>query len=813
MAQNSDGPRRLEAVQLAWSCPETWLPFDSTEELSDCEIAYGQPRAVDAIRLAARLRARGYNVFVAGPPGTGKTTTVRRVLEGVRQDGPPPDDLCYVHNFDDPRSPRLLRVPAGSGAKLRQGLESAVQRFREGLDSLRSSRQHRERRQRVARGYQQQQSQLIQAFQSSVEDEGFALVEVSLGQFTRHELAPVVEGNPVAMQELDGRVSAGEIRAEQAEQFRKQHPALAARLSETTSQLAAFGRQLQKAVEAVDRDAARPVVDDAVALIGEAAGVVPGEREQLDRYLEQVQCFLLELFPSLYAQPESVGPADGESSSASPLDLLRINVIVDRSEESGRPIVDEPNPTPARLCGVVEAQRMPDGSARADLDGIRAGALERADGGYLILHARELLSEESAWPVLRRTMLSGSVSKLPANPLDGPPLLRPEPTDLDVTVVLIGTIGTADALARTDEEFGKLFKVSAFFDDHVPLSEAMVFSYACFLARVIKEEKLLHVDRGGVGRLMEYMVRWAGHQRRLSTRYRHMLDLTREAGWFAQEEGRSVVERTHVERALTARRAREAFLSERILDAVRDDKLQLEVDGARSGQVNGLAVVETSLERLGYPVRITATTAVGQEGIIDVEREAELSGEIHTKASLILAGYLRSQFATRLPLAITASICFEQSYGGVEGDSASSAELAALLSALAEHPLRQDLAVTGAIDQHGQVLAVGGINEKVEGFWRICSERGLTGRQGVIIPVSCITSLQLEPRLVEDVRAERFHVYAIRRVSGMMELLTGLPFGEPGADGQWPEGSLGRRIAGRLAAMSETLRRFGHRPV
>ncbi|RMG45415.1 MAG: ATP-binding protein [Acidobacteria bacterium] len=808
----SRGPEPLErsltADQVAWRCPAEWLPFETTAELGDCASAYDQPKAVDAVRLAASLRARGYNVYVAGLPGTGRTSTVRRVLQEVRKKGPVPDDLCYVHNFADPRSPRALRLPAGAGRRLRAALDAAIERFQHGLLALRGSQTHRKRRQMIARRFQQQQSRIIKDFQTEVEKEGFALVEVNLGNFRRHELAPVVGGEPVSMGELDGKVHEGVIPAEEAERLRRRHPELAARLSRETAKLQALGRELERAVAEFDRQAAVPAIKEIVGGIREAVGLEEGERPGLDRFLADVENYLLEIFPVLYAQGEAVRTQPGEGTPFSPLDVLRVNLLVDRAEEDGRPLVEEVDPTAPRLCGVVEARRTPEGGLQAGLSSIRPGALHRADGGYLVLNARELLSEEGAWPALRRSMLTNSVTPVSGNASEGPPVLLPEPIPIDVTVVLVGTVGTHDLLHSGDEEFSKLFKVTALFDDRVPLTAEMVYSYACFLARVVKEEDLLPISRDGVARIMEYMVRLADSRHRLSTRFREMLDLAREATWFARERGVGRVEMQDVERALRARRERQGLLSGRIQDAIREGVLKLDLEGTAVGQVNALAVVQTKLERLGYPVRITATVAVGDEGVIDVEREADLSGEIHTKASLILAGYLRSQFARRLPLSVTASICFEQSYGGVEGDSASSAELAALLSALSNQPLRQDLAVTGAVDQHGNVLAVGGINEKIEGFWRACRERGFRGRPGVIIPSSCVAYLQLSPEVVDDIAAGKFRIHPVDSVAELMGLLAGIPFGAPDENGTWPAGSLGDRVSRRLSQMAETLRQF-----
>jgi predicted ATP-dependent protease len=799
--------RSLSAEEIAWTCPGSWLPFRTTDEVATDRDASSQRNAVAAIELGVSLRAPGYNIFAAGPPGTGRTTTVRRVLAREEQKGPVPSDLCYVYDFAEPRAPRCLRLPAGTGRKLQEGLRTAVERFRQGISSLRASGAHRRRREAVARKARDAQSRLINGFQKTVAEEGFALVEVNLGTFRRHDLAPVVGEEPVPIDDLDDRVEQGQLSAEEAARFRHRHPVLAARLSETTVEMRKLGRELDEALASADRDAARPLLGETLDELRGAVGFDAGEHEALDTYLASVEEFLLEIVPLLFAAGESLAAA-GEEASADPLQALQVNVIVDRSGAVGRPVVEEAHPSPARLLGSLEIQRSPDGSVRADLGGLRPGALHRADGGFLLINAMDLINEDGAWMELRKALRTGLAGFRIGHPDDGPPPIAPEPAKVDVTVVLVGPPALRERLAAGDPEFNKLFKVVALFEERVPLTREVVASYSALLASVVQEEELRPLDAGAVARTIEHMVRLAGGRRKISTRLRWLADLAREASWFAGRDGASIVLADHVAQALAARRERAGLLSTRIQESIRTGIIHLEFEGLRAGQVNALAVVETNLERFGYPVRLTATSSVGHSGIIDIEREAELSGEIHTKASLILAGYLRSQFAQRAPLAVTASVCFEQSYGGVEGDSASCAELSALLSSLAGVPLRQDLALTGAVDQRGQVLAVGGVNEKVEGFWRVCRATGITGSQGVIIPQASMSALQVDREIVEDVEEGRFHVYAAADIGQVMELLTGVEFGSRQPDGSWPSETLGARIDARLHGMANDLRHF-----
>lgn len=804
-------PRILTSEELAWTCPESWLSFQTTAEVSEERDLVGQHEAVAALRLGIRLRAPGYNIFVAGLPGTGRTTTVRRLLADESRNGPVPDDLVYVYSPAERAAPTPLFLPAGKGRVLKSALIAAQIRFRDAVTGTRASHEHRSRREAVARGSREQQAKLVAAFQELVAAEGFALVAVEAEGTPRHEIAPVVGGEPVALGDLDQRVEEGALSAEDAARIRNAHPALAARLAAVSSDLRKLALEIEDALTVADREAGRPQMVEIVREIREKLALAEGDRPAFDVFLASLMDSFLETFPAMYGASERA-PSEAIAISGWPIDILpefQVNVLVDRTGLEGRPVVEESHPSVARLLGALDVQRAPDGTLRADLLGLRAGALHRAHGGYLIINALELIEEDGAWMALRRALRSGEVGFRIGQPEDGPPPLAPKRAPLDVTVILVGPLALRDRFVSGDPDFDKLFKVVALFEDRVELTREAGVAYACFVARLATKEGLLPFHRQAVGRMIEEMVRIAGGSRKISTRYRILADIAREASFAAHQASASMVEESHVGASLDARRDRASALSKRIFESIRNDVLHLEFEGNRVGQVNALAVVETSLETFGYPVRLTATASVGRSGIIDIEREAELAGEIHTKASLILAGYLRSLFAQDVPLSITASICFEQSYGGVEGDSASAAELVALLSAIAGVPIRQDVAVTGAVDQRGQILAVGGVNEKIEGFWRACRSRGLSGTQGVVIPEASTGTLQLDPRVVHDVNAGRFFVRCAESVPALLYFMTGVPFGTRASDGSWSENSFGALVSARLRSMADAMRIFG----
>ncbi|MDH3286071.1 MAG: AAA family ATPase, partial [Acidobacteriota bacterium] len=644
MRDTDETQLELDPDGLAWSCPDGWLTFGTTDELESCDEDLGQARAVDALKLALRITGRGYNVYVAGVSGTGRTRVARRILEEEAAKGPAPDDICYVNNFAEPSAPRLLRLPPGKGRALRASLEAAAEKVRDGLAALRSSPPHRETREQVSQRFRAARAELVSSFESQVESEGFKLVELDLGAYRQHVLAALVEGSPVSMDDLDNLAHEGKLEPEALRRFQERHPSLTARLSETTSRARSIGRDMQKKLADADRQAARPLIEETMEEIRAGLGIPAGARPPLDAYLDEVEDYVVEIVPFLFStgerlpvleQPDAVMP--------DPLAALRVAVLVDRSGETGRPIVEETNPDMARLFGHVETMRGPDGTLHADLSGIRAGALLRADGGFLLLNAQDLVAQEGSWAGLRRALRTDTVSLFLGGRGDGPPPLVPEAVPVELTVVLVGSPGLRADLADQDPDFTKMFKVVALFDEHVPLTRDHVHSYACFLSQVIREEGLLHHDADAVSRNLELLVRAAGGRGKLSTNFRLFTDIARESTFLARQEGASVVTRKHVHEAIEGRSRRSALLSQRILEAFHDGVLQIEISGEKVGQVNGLAVVQTNLGKVGYPVRITATAAVGRAGIIDIEREAELSGEIHTKASLILAGFLRSQ--------------------------------------------------------------------------------------------------------------------------------------------------------------------------
>ncbi len=536
MSDVSPSWRQLDVTELAWRCPPAWVGYETTDEADAMRDMAGQEPAIAALRLAIRLHAPGYNVFVAGVPGTGRTSTARRILHEEAAAGSVPDDICYVFGFDDARVPSCLRLPPGCGRRLAEAMAAAAEHFPHGVSALRASQTHRRRRDAVARRFRQQQSELLDGFQDEVSEQGFALVEVNLGNFKRHEVAPVVDDQPVPLDELDDRVEGGRIDARRAELLKERHPALTARLAEVASQVRAISRELEQALADADRRAASPLVDEILAEVRTRVGLRPGEHAAFDRYLASVRRFLLAISPAQFSAAER-SPGDIEEASRGALmQRLQVNVLVDREGQQGRPVVEETHPTPARLLGTLEIHRDRDGSVVASHDGLRAGALHRADGGFLLINAVELVNEEGAFAALRRSLRSASVAFEVGRPEDGPPPLQPEPMPLDVTVVLVGPPALREQLVGGDPEFSKLFKIVALFDDRIDVTREAVGTYASFLAKVVREEKLVPFSGPAAARVIEQMVRLAGGSGKLSTRFRLLADFSRESSWVAREE-------------------------------------------------------------------------------------------------------------------------------------------------------------------------------------------------------------------------------------------------------------------------------------
>jgi lon-related putative ATP-dependent protease len=802
----------LSPEQFRWTCDPAQFGFELTSEITECPISIiGQPRAMDALRLGLAVRAQGYNIFVAGEVGTGRSTTVRDRLAEVERGDRAPDDLCYVHNFEDPDQPRLLAFPAGRGRAFAKGMERLVERLRKNLPELFDSDVYRKRRAAAAEAAKERHKEQLKAFEKKIEGEGFALVQVQTGTFLRPELMPVVAGNAVDVDQLEALVEEQKFSRADYERLKEKQSALLVGLEKLTKDLRDLEREFRRQLVQLDRDLAGPPVEDAVA---EVRAEFP--QEGVGDYLGEVVAHVLDHLERFRAarDTELAGDEDREKLRAE----LRawtlpytVNVLVDNTRTSGRPIVWETSPNYRNLFGTIDRAQDRAGEWRTDHTRVRGGSLLRASGGFLVLDALDVLVEPGVWAALKRTLRNRMLQIQSFDPFNlfGTGALKPQPIPIDVKVILIGTRFIYRLLYALDEDFKKIFKVKADFALESQRSPEELRNYACFVHKKCRDDDLPPFHRDAVAAVVEHAVRLAGRQEKITTRFAEIAELIREAGYWAQQAKSRRVEGKHVDRAIEQRERRLNLAAEFLRERIAEGTILIDLEGEKLGQVNGLAVLSTGDYDFGQPTRITAVTAMGRSGIIDIEREAAMSGAIHTKGVLILAGFLRSRFAQDKPLALSASLAFEQNYGGIDGDSASSAELYAILSSLSGVPIRQGIAVTGSVNQRGEIQPIGGINEKIEGYFDLCRLLGFRKGVGVMIPARNVASLMLRKEVVEAARKGKFALWAVSTIDEGIEVLTGVAAGQPGADGRYPPESVFGRADARLRQLAEGVRRFG----
>jgi lon-related putative ATP-dependent protease len=794
----------LEPAALCRRCDPAQFSFETTAEVGDLTQIIGQDRAIAAVRFGVGMRRQGYNLFALGPAGTGKYSVIRQFLEQQAAAQPTPADWCYVQNFEEPTKPRALRLPPGGGPRLRRDTERLIDELRAALPMAFESEQYRARRQEIEEEFRERQERALVDVQRQAQERGIALMRTPMGL----AFAPLRGAEVISPEEFQ-RLPPYEQQRLQAEVG-----ALQEQLQKALGQLPQWERERRTKVKELDREVARFTVEHPMAELRQAYADLPAVVE----YLNAVQQDIVEHADEFRRPAETPPGAPVEAAPVPPrLDSppffrrYRVNVLVEHGRDNGAPVVYEDHPTVQNLVGRIEHLPLM-GALITDFNLIKPGALHRANGGYLILDAQKVLQQPLAWEQLKRTLQAREIRVETMGQTLGlvsTVSLEPEPIPLEVKVVLLGERLLYYLLYQLDPDFAELFKVAADFEEQMPRTPENHLLYARLIATLARREGLRPFDRGAVARLIEHSARLAGDAEKLSAHLRSLADLMREADYWAGEAGRQVVGVAEVHRAIEAQVYRADRLRQRIQEEIVRGTILIDTRGAKVGQVNGLSVISLGQFAFGRPNRITARVRLGRGEVIDIEREVALGGPIHSKGVLILSGYLGGRYASDRPLSLSASLVFEQSYSGVEGDSASSAELYALLSALADIPIKQSLAVTGSVNQHGQVQAIGGVNEKIEGFFDICRAQGLTGDQGVLIPAANVKHLMLRQDVVEAVAAGRFHVFPIETIDQGIELLTGVPAGERDARGEFPPGSVNQRVEARLVALAEKRQAFG----
>ena len=801
------GPRELSVAELYRSCDPRALDFETTRELPDLDHLVAQDRATDAIQLGTSIEQEGYNLFVLGREGTGRHTLVKQFLTSKARGEEPASDWCYLNNFDESRKPEAIRLAAGQGRALADDMTQLIDDARAAIPAAFESEDYRTRREAIESELQEEQEAAFEEVSKRAKERGIGIIQTPTGI----AFAPIRGDEALGPEEFE------QLPEEERERIVQETEAVGKELQAVMRQAPKRVREARRRVRELDREIALWAVGSLIEELEQKYAAY----EPVVAHLRRVSDDIVDNIALFRSSPEDRSPmqalfgarASGEGPGESPAtQRYGVNVLVDHAGAEGAPVVFEDNPTFQQLLGRIEyVSQM--GTLVTNFQLIKAGALHNANGGYLVLDARKLLFQPFAYEGLKRALQSRELrieSLGQAYSLVSTVSLEPEPIPLSVKVVLIGERLLYYLLQSLDPEFPTLFKVAADFDDEVDRSNENTELYARLLATLARRDSLRPLDRFAVARIIEEGAREAGDSEKLSARIRPVTDVMREADFWAEKAGSEVVGIEAVEQALAARVQRNSRIRDRMQEEILRNTLFIDTEGKQVGQVNGLAVLQVGDFRFGRPNRITARVALGSGKVIDIEREVELGGPIHSKGVFILSAYLASTYSSDEPLSLAASLVFEQSYSGVEGDSASCAELCALLSALADAPIDQSYAITGSVNQRGEVQAIGGANEKIEGFFDICRARGLSGSQGVLIPAANVKHLMLRKDVREAVERGEFHIHAVDDVDQAMEVLTGLPAGHPGPDGAFPEGTYNQRVRARLAELAQKRRELAN---
>lgn len=791
--------KELEATQLRYTCDASSFGFKSTAELEPLDQIIGQERAIDALKLGLGIKdvKNRYNIYVAGDPGTGKMSAVERFLTRASADEPQPPDLCYVHNFDNPYSPRYLELPAGKGCQLRTDLEHHIDRLKREIPKVFESDEFKARSKKINDRYGERRTTLLEEMETKARELGFSVQRTPIGINT----LPLHEnGEPLSQEEYDA------LPEEKRDEIREHQGQVQTLVQEQLQDVARLDEEREAEIKKLAKEAVLFMIEPHFAQLKE-------RYEGLDKvigFLESVKKDIVENLDSFQnSGAAKKSPFPFPLPQTDPFKKYAVNVLVDNAKTEGAPVIVEQNATYPNLFGSIE-RRVQMGVAITDFTMIKPGSLHRANGGYLVVNANNLFRLGLSWEALKIALKRREIhiedpwQMMGYSTTEG---LRPEPVPFRIKLVIIGSPYIYELLHFYDEDFSKLFNVKADFGTEMDRTPEREQELARFLGACCEQEPtVLPFDPTGVAKMIEYATELTGDQAKLSCQFGNLVSIVKEASYWARTDGASTVSGDHVRRALEKRDFRHDRIDAKIREMIERGTIFVDTEGERAGQLNGLAVLQMGDYAFGKPSRITAAVHAGKAGLVDIEREAKLGGKTHTKGIMILKGFLGERFAQERPLSFSASLAFEQSYSMIDGDSASSTELYAILSALADAPIRQGLAVTGSVNQKGEVQPIGGVNQKIEGFYRVCKAKGLTGDQGVLIPRANVENLMLCEEVVEAVEAGRFHVYPVSTVEEGIEVLTGVPAGALREDGTYPENSVFGRAAARLEAIHEALK-------
>jgi lon-related putative ATP-dependent protease len=790
---------KLPVEKLRKECDPNFMQCESTHDLAPLSEIIGQERAVRALKFGLGIKDHGFNMYVAGYPGTGRKTAVKNFVEAQAKAQPVPPDCCYVNNFANPYEPKAIQLPAGKGKEFRDDIKNFIENVvRNALPKAFESEDYVARRESTIQGLENQRKQLIDELNQKAQREGFVIQTTPIGLL----LIPVLDGKPLSEEEMLA------LPQKMKDKIQEKREKLEAEFRNTMRQLIDMERKIHEALKKLNKEVALYTIGNQVESLVEKYKDTP----EVTTYLKDVQNDILDNLQQFVkrGEPQQQLPFPMPWMKEDLYKKYEVNVVIDNSDTKGAPVIVETNPTYHNLLGRTEKEAQ-FGALTTDFSMIRAGAIHKANGGYLIVPVEELLRNPFSYDGLKRDLRDRNIAIEEPEERYGflsVKTLKPQPIPLTAKVILIGDPYIYQLLFQLDTDFRELFKIKAEFDTVMDRTDDKVMQYAAWVCALCEKENLKHLDGTGVAKLVEYSSRIADDQYKLSTQFSHIADIIREANYYASQENAEFINGNHVKKAIEEKVYRSKLIQEKIQEMITRGFFLIDTVEQMVGQVNGLSVMGLGDFAFGNPSRVTASIGLGREGVIDIEREAKMGGPIHTKGVLILSGYINDKYARDKLLSLSARLVFEQNYEGVEGDSASSTELYSILSALSGLPIKQNIAVTGSVNQKGEVQAIGGVNEKVEGFFEVCKLKGFTGQQGVMIPESNVQNLMLKEEVVEAVKADKFSIYSVKTIDEGIEVLTGAKAGQRGADGTFEEGTVNYLVDKQLREMADKLKEY-----
>ncbi|NOX17873.1 MAG: AAA family ATPase [Chlorobi bacterium] len=789
--------KELKPEELKWSCDLTCFDFSSTETISPVDGIVGQERAMKALKIGVDLRGPGYNVFITGLSGTGKLTSVKQLLQNILPDCSELTDYAYVNNFDDEDRPILLTFPKGKSKKFKEDLSAAIRFLQENIPSILESESFIGKRNRLIARLKKDVEAKSLDFQKRISKDGFTIGEMKIGEMVGPELLFVKDKQAYHVNAIPELIGAGKISEAEGKKIKKKHAEYNKEFSKVLKASIKTSKEIQQKVGELE--------------VRTIKGIIEIEINDLkEKYPDpKIRAFLDQVAKDIPENKEvfkGVKPVVEETGQGYVIDYLKnydVNIILDNSNADSCPVVIETSPTYSNLFGTIEKYSDGMGGWHADFTRIKAGSLLRANGGYLVLNALDAFEEAGVWKNLKRVLLHRKLEIQDSANLYhfSPSILQPEAINIDIKVIMIGNNYIYSLLSSYQDDFNKIFKIKAEFDYEMKRTDSALVEYARIVKKLVESEGLLEFNIAAIGKIVEYGARYAESQNKLTTRFAYIADLVREANFWAKDVNRKIVEDFHVIQAYESMRERHSLGDSKISDMINEGILLIDTKGSRVGQVNGLAVYGSGMHSYGKPTRITASVGLGNGNIINVEREAGLSGNTHNKGVLIIGGYFRETFGRKRPLSFSAGLVFEQGYGMIDGDSATAAEICALISSISRTPIKQNFAITGSVNQKGDIQPIGGINEKIEGFFKVCKARGLTGKEGVIMPVQNKNDLMLSDEVVKAVDEKKFHIYTVSRIEEAVELLMGYKAGKLLKSGRYEANTVFCEVEKRLREM------------